>query len=83
MKARVRDEIRAVDRNLPVLKINSIEEQIDQSLLLERLIAAVASFFGALAAFLACLGIYGLVSYTAARRTKEIGVRICARRHAG
>ena len=76
LKVRIRDEIRSVEPNLPVLKINSISEQIDRSLLVERLVASISAFFGLAAVFLACLGLYGVVSYAAARRTNEIGVRM-------
>ncbi len=76
LTARIRDEIRSVDQSLPVLKMNSIAEQIDQSLLQERFIALLASLFGTLALLLACLGLYGVLSYDTARRTSEIGIRM-------
>lgn len=53
-----------------------MEEQLDDVLVQERLIAALAGFFAALAVPLACLGLYGVISYTAARRTNEIGIRL-------
>lgn len=74
--ARIRQELRTFDRNVPVLKIDSIEEQIDESLVRERIVATLSSLFGVLAIVLACLGLYGVVSYTATRRTQEIGIRL-------
>jgi len=49
---------------------------VDQSTANQRLIARLSGFFGLLAAFLVCIGIYGLLSYSIARRTSEIGVRM-------
>jgi predicted permease len=74
--ARVRRELRDIDPNLPVLKIDTVEEQLNDVLAQERLVAALASFFGALAALLSCLGLYGVISYTVTRRTNEIGIRL-------
>ncbi|MGB6682888.1 MAG: FtsX-like permease family protein, partial [Candidatus Acidiferrum sp.] len=51
-------------------------EQIDRLLFQERLVARLASFFGLLALVLACIGLYGLLSYEVARRTREIGIRM-------
>jgi predicted permease len=76
LASRIRQEIRTIDDQLPVLKINTMEEQLDDVLVQERLIAALAGFFAALAVLLACLGLYGVISYTAARRTNEIGIRL-------
>ncbi len=72
----MREELRKVAPNLPVLRVNSIEDQLDDVLVQERLIATLSGFFGVLAALLASLGLYGVMSYTAARRTREIGVRL-------
>jgi len=76
MAARVRQELRAMDPNLPVLKIDTVDEQLDTVLVQERLTASLSGLFGGLAAVLACLGLYGVMSYTTARRTNEIGIRM-------
>jgi len=72
----VRREIAVVDRNLPVFRAKTLRQQSAQSLLRERLLATVSSFFGALALLLACLGLYGLMAYAVARRAAEIGIRM-------
>ena len=56
--------------------MSSLEEQVDQSIATQSLIARLSSFFGVLAVFLACIGIYGLLSYSVARRTSELGIRL-------
>jgi predicted permease len=72
----IRNELREIDPNLPVFRIDTVEEQLNTVLVQERMIATLAGFFGILAGLLACLGLYGVMSYTAARRTNEIGIRM-------
>ena len=72
----VRQAIKQVNRNLPIDRVVSLSEHIGGSLVQQRLIARLASFFGLLALLLACVGLYGVLSYAVARRTNEIGIRI-------
>jgi predicted permease len=72
----VRQQLTEIDGGLPVFKIDSIEEQLNDALAEERLIASVSGFFALLAVLLACLGLYGVIAYTVSRRTGEIGIRM-------
>jgi ABC-type antimicrobial peptide transport system permease subunit len=62
--------------DLPLVRIITESKQIDNLLFQERMIARLSSFFGLLALLLACIGLYGLLSYEVARRTREIGIRM-------
>jgi ABC-type antimicrobial peptide transport system permease subunit len=59
-----------------VRRVYTLEEHVNQSLLQERLVAWLSSFFASLAVLLACLGVYGLLACAVARRTREIGIRM-------
>jgi putative ABC transport system permease protein len=72
----VSDEVRAVRRNALVSDVINVEEQIDATLVSERLLAILAGGFAALALALAASGLYGVISYTVARRRAEIGIRL-------
>jgi predicted permease len=74
--AAVRRELQAVDKSLPVLEVATLEQQVDASLVQERLLAKLSSIFGLLALLLAGIGLYGLMSYTVVKRTGEIGIRM-------
>ncbi|HBY63262.1 MAG TPA: hypothetical protein DEH78_25855, partial [Solibacterales bacterium] len=74
--AAVREEIRQIDPALPIYGMKTLEGQLDETLGTERLIAALSAAFGALATLLAAIGLYGVMAFTVARRTKEIGLRM-------
>ena len=71
-----RAKVRELDPNVPVYAMRTMETQIRNSLTTERLIASLSSIFGFLATLLAMVGLYGVMAYTVARRTREIGIRM-------
>jgi predicted permease len=72
----VRRAMGEINQKLPIANIRSVASQVDASITFPRLIAELSSFFGIVAVFLACIGIYGLTSYAVSRRTHEIGIRM-------
>lgn len=68
--------IKAIDSRLPVLNIKTLNEQVDDSLVQERLVASLSSLFGLLALTLAAVGLFGLMTYVINRRAGEIGIRM-------
>ncbi len=72
----LRSEIRRINGALRVTNIRTQQSLIDETLLRERLLAVLAAFFAVVAMALAGVGIYGVLSYSAVRRTKEIGIRV-------
>ena len=76
MVGEVRQAIGQVDHSLPVTYVGTMVEQVNRSIVGQTLVARLSTFFGLLAAFLACIGIYGLTSYAVTRRTNEIGIRM-------
>ena len=72
----VRAKVRDLDPALPIYAMRTTEEQITNSLSTERLIASLSAVFGFLATLLATIGLYGVMAYTVARRTREIGIRM-------
>jgi ABC-type antimicrobial peptide transport system permease subunit len=68
--------VRELDPNAPVFNVHTVQEELDRSLLRERLVGSITGFFGALALVLAAVGLYGLMSYSVSRRTREFGIRM-------
>jgi predicted permease len=73
---RVRGEVNKLDARLPVYNIKTVNEHIDFALWGPRTAATLAATFGVLALALAALGLFGVMSYTVAQRTREIGIRV-------
>ena len=74
--ASVRHAMRALDSKLVLNEFRTMDEQIDESLVAERVIALLATSFGVLAALMAAVGLYGVLAYSTAQRTSEIGIRM-------
>ncbi len=72
----VRGQVHDLDANLPLYATTTLEIQIDDSLTQERLLTWLSSLFGLLATLLASLGLSGVVAFSVARRTREIGIRM-------
>jgi putative ABC transport system permease protein len=72
----VRQTEAAVFKTVPIVRTMTMNEQIDSSIVPQRLIATLSTGFGGLGALLAAIGLHGLLAYTVARRTHEIGVRM-------
>jgi len=72
----IRRALAAVDPNMPVMRMQSLSQQVSSSFGQQRLIAQLTSLFGILALVLASIGLYGVTAYTVGSRTNEIGVRM-------
>jgi predicted permease len=74
--AQVRRVAASLDANLPISDIRTLDEQVSQNIALDRMISSLAAAFAGLATLLAAVGLYGVLAFTVARRTREIGIRL-------
>ncbi len=72
----IRNEVKNLDAAMPVYALKSVESQLDETLLTDRLIALLSAGFGFLATVLASIGLYGVMAFVVARRRKELGIRL-------
>jgi predicted permease len=74
--ALVRREVQQLDRSLPLFETKTLQAQLDETLLTDRLVALLSAGFGLLATLLASIGLYGVMAFVVARRRKELGIRL-------
>lgn len=72
----IRAEVQRLDASLPIYEMKTLGKQLDETLLTERLVALLSAGFGLLATLLAAIGLYGVIAFSVARRTKELGLRM-------
>ena len=72
----VRREVQQLDASMPLYELKTVEGQLDETLLTDRLIATLSGAFGLLATILASVGLYGVMAFVVARRRKELGLRL-------
>src|SRR5207247_3084269 len=72
----VRRTIGEINSRLPIWRVETLKERVNNSIVFPRLVAELSAFFGGLAVFLACLGIYGSTAYAVSRRAYERAIRM-------
>ena len=72
----MRDLIRGTTPLMAITNVRTLEQQVDSSIARDRVLSIVSGFFASLGLLLAAIGLYGLMAYTVARRTSEIGIRM-------
>ena len=72
----IRNELKQLDSAMPLYEMKTVEGQLDETLLTDRLIALLSAGFGLLATLLASIGLYGVMAFVVARRRKELGIRL-------
>ena len=81
MIAPVRDALRTLDPEMPIIEASTLRDEVETSLWQERLLAWLASLFGAVSVLLASIGLYGALDYAVKSRTREIGIRVAVGAH--
>jgi predicted permease len=76
MIAPVREIVRSLDAEMPIIEVRTLREEVEATLWQERLLALLGTIFGSIAALLASIGLYGALDYAVKSRTREIGVRM-------
>jgi ABC-type antimicrobial peptide transport system permease subunit len=72
----IRSEMKRLDGSMPIYDVKTVQGQLDETLLTDRLIALLSAGFGLLATVLASVGLYGVMAFIVARRKKELGLRL-------